>query len=158
MGSLAERAPANGGASAKRRVSKQQSRVTNGKLFSRAITDGRSGWSRRLQDLLSLHIADLGGEDFVSAAERSIIRRIATATVELEWLEQSFALSKQGPSAEALDLYFRGSNSLRRMLESIGLKRVARDVTPDLQTYLAQREEAAAEDDAEVCDADEAAP
>jgi len=31
MGSFAERVPANGGALAKRRVSKQQSRVTNGK-------------------------------------------------------------------------------------------------------------------------------
>jgi hypothetical protein len=108
----------------------QRSAVTNGRLFATAIRDGRSGWSRRLQDLLSLDIADLGGEDMVSDAERSLIRRIATITVELEWIEQKFALSSKGPSAEELDMYLRGSNSLRRLLESIGLKRVARDVTP----------------------------
>ena len=129
MGSPATRLPA------KALAPTQRSRVTNGKLFAATIRDGRSGWSRRLQDLLSLHVADLGGEDVVSDAERSIIRRIATITVELEWIEQSFALSKQGPTLEQLDLYFRGSNSLRRLLEAIGLKRVARDVTHDLREY-----------------------
>ena len=34
----------------------------------------------------------------------------------------------------------RTANSLRRLCESIGLKRVlARDITPDLATYVAQR-------------------
>ena len=114
--------------------STQRSRVTNGKLFQATVRDGRSGWSRRLQDLLSLHIADLGGEDMVSDAERSLIRRIATITVELEWIEQKFALSSTGPSADQLDMYLRGSNSLRRLLEAIGLKRVMRDVTPTLES------------------------
>ena len=62
-----------------------RSRVSNGKaLFADATVDGRSSWPRRLRDLLSLHISDLGGEEVVSAAERSIIRRIATITVEQE--------------------------------------------------------------------------
>ncbi|SIO49705.1 hypothetical protein SAMN05443247_06524 [Bradyrhizobium erythrophlei] len=116
---------------------RHRSRITNGALFARVIQNGRSGWSRRLQDLLALHIADLGGPDVISAGERSICRRIAAITVELEWIEQqSFALSKHGPTAEQLDLYFRGANNLRRLLESVGLKRVARDVTPLLQDYL----------------------
>jgi len=53
-------------------------------------------------------------------------------------------------------LYLRGANSLRRLLESIGLKRVARDVTPLLQDYLAERS-AAAEDPADV-EVEEAPP
>jgi hypothetical protein len=31
------------------------------------------------------------------------------------------------------------SNSLRRLLETIGLKRVAKDVTPPLDVYLSRR-------------------
>jgi hypothetical protein len=90
-------------------------------------------------DVLSLHIADCGGEDVVSYAERSIIRRIATITTELEWIEQDFKSSRKGPTAEQLDLYLRGSNNLRRLLETIGLERRCRDVTPTLSEYLAQR-------------------
>jgi hypothetical protein len=97
--------------------------------------------------LLSLHITDLGGEDVVSTAEHSICRRIAAVTVELELLERKFALKGKGASPKDLDLYFRGSNSLRRLLEAIGLKRVARDVTPDLQNYIANHPATVAEDD-----------
>jgi hypothetical protein len=132
-----------------------RSRVTNGasgtrrgsKLFAKAVADGRSGWSRRLRDLIALHVSDLGGENIVSTAEHSLCRRIAAITTELEWIERKFALSRNGPAAEDLDLYLRGSNSLRRLLEAIGLKRVARDVTPLLQDYLANHPAAVAEDD-----------
>jgi hypothetical protein len=115
-----------------------RSKVTNGKrLFADMTVDGRRGWSRRLRDLLQLHVSDLGGDNVVSAAEHSICRRIAAVTVELELLERKFALKGKGAAADDLDLYLRGANSLRRLLESIGLKRVARDVTPLLQDYLA---------------------
>jgi hypothetical protein len=107
-----------------------RSRVSNGRaLFADATVDGRSAWARRLRDLLVLHVSDLGGEDMVSAAERSIIRRVATITVELELLEKKFALT-DGADAADLDLYVRSAGGLRRLLEAIGLKRVARDVTP----------------------------
>jgi hypothetical protein len=107
-----------------------RSAVTNGRLFAAAMRDGRSGWSRRVQDVQSLIISHLGGEDEVSEPERILARRIGIKTVELEWKELGFAQSRTGPSVEEFDSYLRGSNSLRRYLESIGLKRVARDVTP----------------------------
>jgi hypothetical protein len=70
-----------------------RSKVTNGKrLFADMTVDGRSGWYRRLRDLINLHVADLGGENVVSAGEYSICRRIGTITVELELLERKFAL------------------------------------------------------------------
>jgi hypothetical protein len=134
-----------------------RSRVSNGKsLFADAVVDGRSTWARRLRDLLALHVSDLGGEDVVTAAEHSLCRRISTITVELELLERKFALKGKGAAAEDLDLYLRGANSLRRLLESIGLKRVSRDVTPLLHDYLAERS-AAKEDPANV-EVEEASP
>jgi hypothetical protein len=115
-----------------------RSRVTNGAAILPGI-DGRSTWVRRLRDLINLHLVDLGGPDMVSEAEKSIIRRAATLTIELERLELRFAqadLAGQAPDALDLDLYQRTANSLRRMFESVGIKRVARDVTPRLPDYL----------------------
>jgi hypothetical protein len=91
--------------------------------------------------LIDLHLSDLGGIDAASEAERSIIRRAACLTVELERLELDFALAGAA-KPEQIDLYQRVSNTLRRHLESVGLKRVPRDVTPDLQTYLRSKVEA----------------
>jgi hypothetical protein len=67
------------------------------------------------------------------------VRCIATLTVELEQMEVRFAESKTGATAEQLDRYQRASNTLRRHCQTIGLKRSASDVTPDLQTYLRNR-------------------
>jgi hypothetical protein len=103
----------------------QRSRITNGAVLP--DVDGRSSWVRRLRDLISLHMSDLGGEDNVSEAKKSIVRRVATLTVELERLEAAFATADAQPPD--LDLYQRMSNTLRRHLETIGLERVQRDVT-----------------------------
>jgi hypothetical protein len=121
-----------------------RSAVTNGKrLFVEG--DGRSPWARRWRDLVELHVADLGGIDNVSEAEKAIIRRAATLICELERREAEFAVG-EGASDIALEVYQRASNSLRRLLESTGLKRRARDVTPTLADYLdeivARREQA----------------
>jgi hypothetical protein len=89
--------------------------------------------------LIESHTSDLGGEDAVSEAERSIIRRIATLTVELERMEVEFAAAGSA-QPDQLDLYQRTANSLRRLLEAIGLKRRARDVTPDPLEYAARTE------------------
>jgi hypothetical protein len=101
--------------------------------------DGRSTWVRRLRDLISLHLSDLGGEDAVSEAERSIIRRVATLTVELERMESVFALAGEAQPAQ-LDLYQRTAGNLRRLLEAVGLERRSKDITPSLEAYLATKE------------------
>jgi hypothetical protein len=124
-----------------------RSRVTNGAAILPGI-DGRSTWVRRLRDLIGLHLVDLGGPDMASEAEKSIIRRAATLTVELERLELRFAqadLSGQAPDPGDLDLYQRTANSLRRLLEAVGIKRVPRDITPKLSSYLADAHTEAAE-------------
>lgn len=152
----AKRTQANRQPAAPYSPANNRSKITNGgALFAGATVDGRRSWSRRMRDLLALHISDAGGEDAVSAAEHSIIRRIAAVTIELELLEQRFATSESGATAVDLDLYLRAANSLRRMLEAVGLKRVARDVTPMLQDYL--NRPAFAEDPADV-ELDEASP
>jgi hypothetical protein len=113
---------------------KGKSRITNGTKLLPGI-DGRSPWVRRCKDLIAAHLSDLGGETNTSAAERSIVRRAAVLTTELELLEAKFAAAGQA-SSDDLDLYARTSGNLRRLLEAIGLQRRARDIGPTLGELL----------------------
>ena len=113
---------------------KARSRVTNGTGLLPNI-DQRSVWCRRFRDIIALHVQDLGGLDLVSAAEASLVRRIACITLECERLESLFG-EAGGASEHKIEVYARLSANLRRLLETIGLKRVHRDVTPTLEQYL----------------------
>lgn len=115
-----------------------RSRVSNGSALLPGV-DGRSVWVRRCRDLIERHLADLGGDDRVSEAERSIVRRAAVLTTELERMEARFAVSDAGP--DDIDLYSRTAGNLRRLLEAVGLRRRPRDVTPDLRDYIEERRE-----------------
>jgi hypothetical protein len=106
---------------------KGRSKVSNGRVLIAGV-DQRSPWVRRCKDVLREHIADLGGADNCSAAERSIIRRAAVLTTELEVLETKFATAGQADAGD-LETYQRCSNTLRRLLESVGLQRRPRDIT-----------------------------
>ena len=115
---------------------KARSAMTNGAVLPGI--DGRSAWVRRLKDLIALHVADLGGDENISEAERAIIRRAAVIITELERMERDFALSEGAPGVIELETYQRAANSMRRLLEAVGLQRRARDVTPTLSDYLAR--------------------
>jgi hypothetical protein len=134
-----------------------RSSVTNGSRLLHGIPQ-TSPWVRRCRDLINLHVADLGGEENTSVAERSIIRRASVLTTELEQLETKFATAG-GAKPDDLDLYSRAASNLRRLLESVGLKRRAKDVAGlslgDLlrQDQIDQRAAKAA-----AIDADEVAP
>jgi hypothetical protein len=118
-----------------------KSKITNGREI-----EGCGAWARRFRDLLNMYVADLGGADVVSTAEYSICRMAATMKVELEIMDRRFALGGKGASAEDLDLYSRVGNSLRRQLEAVGLKRVARDITPTLDDIAREIEAERVED------------
>ena len=63
------------------------------------------------------HLSDLGGYASASEAEHSLVKRVATFTVELERLEGKFSATDD-PSSDSLDLYQRMTNTLRRLLET----------------------------------------
>jgi hypothetical protein len=104
-------------------VRAQKSRLTNRALLPGI--DGRSAWVRRCKDVIEQHLADLPD---ATAAERSIVRRAAVLTTELERLEAKFAAAGEASPFD-LDLYQRTAGGLRRLLEAIGLERRLRDVT-----------------------------
>jgi len=119
---------------------RQRSRVTNGTALLPG-TDGRGAWVRRCKDVIAEHLADMGGSDNTSAAERSIVRRAAVLTTELEMLEARFAQAEGMATATDLDLYQRMAGNLRRLLEAVGLQRRAKDIGPTLGELLRQDHE-----------------
>ncbi|WP_225148789.1 hypothetical protein [Bradyrhizobium sp. NBAIM16] len=119
----------------------RRSGVTNGSRLHIELRDKNSPWARRLRDLLALMVSDLGGAENCSEAEKSLARRASMLTLQLELIEQKWAQDGGEASAKSLVLYQRVANSLRRILESIGLKRRARDIAPSLDQYLRQRQE-----------------
>lgn len=109
-----------------------RSRITSGRDLLPGV-DGRSMWYRRFQDVNRLHLSDLGGIDQASEAEKAIVRRTAALITELEMMEVAFASTGSTPTA--LDLYQRMTNTMRRNLESVGLKRRQVDVTHELEHF-----------------------
>jgi hypothetical protein len=105
----------------------RKSRITNGSKHVFGV-DGRNAWVRRAKDIIREVLSDLGGLDNTSAAERNIVRRAATLTVELERLEAKFATAGEASAAD-LETYQRCANSLRRLLEAVGLQRRPRDLS-----------------------------
>jgi hypothetical protein len=104
---------------------KGRSKITNGKVLIDG--DQRSPWVRRAKDLINEFLGEhLAGADNCSPAERAIVRRIAVLITELERLEAKFAAQNEA-SPEQLLLYGRTANTLRRLLEAIGLERRQRD-------------------------------
>ena len=108
------------------------------RLLSLHDLDRRTAAYRRTVDLIEQIETDAGGHDRLSTGERQIIQRIALTCALAEHLEARWL------SGEEIDpvLYCTLANAQKRLLESVGLRRVPRDVTPSLTDYLRSRDAA----------------
>ena len=141
-----ERTPKEGG-----RKLDGRSRITNGTTFLPNV-DGRSTWARIARDTMQTLMVHLGGEDQASATKKLIARRVGCIEAELTFLEDKFAryhADGSEPTPTDLDLYGRMANTHRRLCESIGWERVARDITPTLRRYVEEVEEAEVAEESE---------
>lgn len=111
-----------------------RSAVANGSRLFIEELDGRSALARRFRDLVAEFAGDLGGQDCLSEAQRSIIKRAASLCVWCESIEVKLA---KGEDVE-IGPYTTAINSLRRLLQDIGLDRKAKDITPNLGDYVTQ--------------------
>ncbi len=83
--------------------------------------------------MIHARASDLGGTDALSEAQLSLIKRAATMECELEAMEGKLSMGEE----ISLDLYTRTAGHLRRYCETLGIERVARDVTPSsVSAYL----------------------
>ncbi len=116
-------------------VTRVRSAVTNGKAIIAGINHN-SAEMRRLKDLNAALVADRGGDDVISEAERILINRASLLTLLAEMKERGFAEKKFNTTTDEFKEYNRGINSLRRVLMSIGLERRAKTVGPTLSDLL----------------------
>jgi hypothetical protein len=100
-----------------------------------AVTSGRklllkgdvnSAWSRRYRDVIASLTSDLGGRDMIGEAKAALIRDCAALEIVLEKMRGRMS---EGQNVDA-EAYARIAAHRRRLLETLGLERVARDVTP----------------------------
>jgi len=73
---------------------------------------------------MELHVSDGGGVDIMSEAELSLCRRCATLEISLEQME---AAMSEGKPADP-EVYARIASHLRRLLETLGIKRRPREI------------------------------
>ena len=109
-----------------------RSRVTNGRKLFLPGVDGRSILARRARDVASAIAADLGGAESLSEAQKQLVRRAAMIGVSCEQMEAQAANGQE----INLDLFGKLTDRLGRTLQRLGIKRVARNVTPTLAEYL----------------------
>jgi hypothetical protein len=112
----------------------QRSAVANGSRLLDGL-DGRSAPARRYRDVAIAIAVDLGGYDNLTEAQLQLVRSAAGLTVLREGLDAKALNGERIDVAE----YCRISNSLRRLLATVGLDRVPRDVTPPVEDYVAQQ-------------------
>ena len=95
--------------------------------------DGRTTTARRFREIVAQVSADIGGDP--TEAQRQLVARAGTLAIWCEARETELANGAEFNAAE----YSTVSNSLRRLLADLGLKRQARDVTVSLAQYLHER-------------------
>src|SRR6516164_4525080 len=110
------------------------------RLLSLHDLDRRTAAYQRTVALIDAIEADAGGHDQLTTGQRQIVQRIALTCALAEHLEARWL------SGEEIDpvLYCTLANAQKRLLESVGLRRVPRDVTPSLAEYLRSRDAGAA--------------
>jgi hypothetical protein len=91
--------------------------------------DGRSAWAVRWKGLIFAHVADLGGSEDLSEAQISLIRRASAMEIELEAME---ARRSEGQKID-LELYSRLTSLLCRMLDLVGIRRLAKPLDPQAE-------------------------
>jgi hypothetical protein len=108
------------------RAKRPRSAVTSGR---KAFITGspNSAWGRRFHDLVQGHISDLGGRRITSEAKFALCKRAAGLECELEQMEGRMSLGEE----INLDSYGRAASHLRRILETLGLERTARNALGD---------------------------
>jgi hypothetical protein len=85
-------------------------------------------------------VSDLGGIAACSSGERGLVQRLASLSVELEHMEGRLSRSIDGvTTGELLSTYTAVAKTYNRLLQTLGLRRRPRDVTPDLRQYLAEQ-------------------
>ena len=100
--------------------------------------DGRTAVAQEMRQRYRSYTDDLGGDDGLSYAQRSLVQRALWLEFWLQQQEQTLATGGEFDAGK----WTQAANSLQGIMAKLGLHRTAKDV-PDLASYLARKQEAA---------------
>lgn len=106
---------------------KARSKLGNGSALFPKDVDGRSSMARRMRDLIEDYSDQVGGEP--SPAMMAVIRNAATLSALLEESQANIILGKDIDD----ELFLKRCAMLSRLLGQLGLKRLAKDISPKAQ-------------------------
>lgn len=112
-------------------------RVALDRLLTMADVDCRKGPGRRVRSLVRALARDLA--DDLSTAQRMLVMRVALLEALCTHTEAAILLGQE----VSLGDYLQMANTQRRLLQTLGLKRVPKDITPDPLDYAREHSEAA---------------
>jgi hypothetical protein len=127
-----------GNGAVKKRAKSHRSRITNGRRLLPSVHP-QSVWARLYRDTLDSMISHLGGHDYATEPQRMIARHVSVLDAELRYQADRIGRLRQDgkePEHHQLDLYARLANSQRRHIETLGLSRVAKDITASVKEQL----------------------
>jgi hypothetical protein len=111
---------------------KHRSGVTNGTRLFAFEGDGRSGQARRYKDILGAIVSDLGVLDCMSEAQKQLARRAATLGLMAEAMEADACAGRDFNP----DIFGSLCDRQGRLLQRLGLSRLARDMGSALRNYV----------------------
>jgi len=118
--------------------------ATAGKTARSRVSNGKSLWldgdkrgpaARRFRDIFAAIVSDLGGADRLSEGQKQLARRCSLLAVECERIEARAVVGEEID----LDVYGMMTDRLGRALQRLGLKRIAKNITPAIDDYLAAK-------------------
>jgi hypothetical protein len=117
------------------------------RFLTLADLDKRTTAAKRARNLIQKVHGDLGGIEHLAAGEQQVVQRAVLLGVMAEDIESRWLMG------EAVDptVLATIANAQRRLFETVGLKRVSRDITPTLEQIAKHLADA----EAVVVDADE---
>ena len=104
------------------------------RLLTREALDGRTKAARKFDEIAGGIAQDLGGDDNLSTVQRRLIEAFAGAAIAVDDINARMLLGQPVDIVE----YSQAISTMVRIASRIGVRRVARDVTPSLNEYLEQ--------------------
>jgi hypothetical protein len=106
------------------------------RLMTLGHLDGRTAAAKRARELIEAIETDLGGGDRLSEGSRQLVQRAAVLGTFIESCEAQWLA---GAAVDLAD-YLAAINAQRRVLATIGLERVARELPQSLADIAAEIE------------------
>ena len=114
------------------------------RLLTRDHLDGRTKAAQRFDAVADAIAEDLGGEDRLSAIEKHLVEAFAGVSIHLGDLHARLLLGERINIVE----HATAVSTMVRIASRIGVRRIARDVTPTLADIMREEQREAARDPA----------